>query len=82
MSQNLWTKYYPEKKENRKKKLEKDLKIFLRKRKKKKSENLVMNDKKIYQKMKRNSFLNIKKKILTWEKKWQQRDWHPQRFDL
>ena len=45
----------------RQKKLVKDIKVFLKK-KKKKSDNMVMNDTKISQKMKNKSLLSIEKK--------------------
>ena len=41
MSKNLSAKYYPENKERPQKKLVKDIKVFLRK-KKKKSENMII----------------------------------------
>ena len=40
----------------------KDIKVFIKKKKKKK-DNIVMNDLKIYQKMKNRSLLSIEKKI-------------------
>ena len=45
----------------------KDIKIFLMK-KNKKSENMVMNDTKIYQKIKNKSLLSIEKNIVKSEK--------------
>ena len=52
MSENLSAKYCQENKERLQKKLEKDTKIFLKK-KKKKSDNMVVNIAKISQKMKK-----------------------------
>ena len=49
-------------KERLSKKLAKDIKVFLRK-KKGKSNNIDLNDTKIYLKMKNKSFLNIEKNI-------------------
>ena len=59
MSKNLSAKYYQKNKE-REQKLEKDIKIFLRK-KKKKSDSVVVNITKISQKMKNRSLMNIEK---------------------
>ena len=53
MSKNLAAKYYQESKETIQKKLVKDIKIFLRK-KKKKSNNMVVNVTKMSQKIKKN----------------------------
>ena len=55
-------KYYQNHKEGLQKKLLKDIKVFLEK-KKKKSDNMVVNDTKIYQKMKTESWLSIEKNI-------------------
>ena len=64
MPKTLSTKYYDENKElQKKKKLEKDTKIFLKKKKKKK-DYMVMNVTKIYQQMKKKSFLSIEKNII------------------
>ena len=49
------------------KKIKENYKIFL-KRKKKKSNNMVVNVKKISQKMKNKSLLSIQKNIIEWEK--------------
>ena len=59
---NLSAKYYQENKERLQKKLLKDIKIFLKK-KKKKSYNMVVNVTKISQKIKKVSWLSIEKKI-------------------
>ena len=61
-SKNLSAKYHQENKERLQKKLVKDIKVFL-KRKKKKSAKTVVKDIKIYQKMKTNSWLSIEKNI-------------------
>ena len=63
MSTTLSTKYYQENKDRLQKKLVKDTKIFLKK-KKKKSYNMVMNVKKISQKIKNKIFLSIEKNII------------------
>ena len=63
MSENLPAKYYQENKERLQKKLMKDIKIFLKK-KKRKSNNMVMNVTKISQKMKNKSLLSIEKNII------------------
>ena len=63
MSKNVSAKYYQENKERVQKKLVKDIKIFLKK-KKKKSDNMVMNITKIFQKMKNKSLLSIEKNII------------------
>ena len=60
MSENLSAKYYQENKERLQKKLVKDIKIFL-KEKNKKSNNIVVSDTKMYQKMKNESLLSIQK---------------------
>ena len=57
-------KYYQNNKERlQKRKLFKNIKVFLKK-KKKKSNNMVLNDTKIYQKMKNKRLLSIKKNII------------------
>ena len=53
-------KHYQENKERLQKKIVKDIKIFLKK-KKKKSDNMVVNITKIYQKMKNKNLLSIEK---------------------
>ena len=63
MSKNLSAKYYQENKERLQKKLMKGIKIFLKK-KKRKSSNIVMNNTKIYQKMKKKSLLSLEKNII------------------
>ena len=63
MSTTLSTKYYQENKDRLQKKLVKDIKIFLKK-KKKKSYNMVMNVKRISQKIKNKIFLSIEKNII------------------
>ena len=63
MSKTLSAKYYQENKDRLQKKLVKDIKIFLKK-KKKKSYNMVMNVKKISQKIKNKIFLSIEKNII------------------
>ena len=67
MSKSLSAKYYHENKEILQKKLVKDIKIFLKK-KKKKSNKMVVNVTKISQKMKNKSLLSIEKNIVEWEK--------------
>ena len=62
MFRNLSAKYYQENKEILQKKLLKDIKIFLRK-KKKKSSNMVVNVTKISQKIKKVSWLSLEKDI-------------------
>ena len=62
MSKKLSVKYYQENKERLQKKLMKDIKIFLMK-KKKKSNNMVVNVTKIFQKMENKSLLSIEKNI-------------------
>ena len=62
MSKKLSVKYYQENKEILQKKLMKDIKIFLMK-KKKKSNNMVVNITKIFQKMENKSLLSIEKNI-------------------
>ena len=61
MSKNLSAKYYQENKERLQKKLVKNIKIFL---KKKKSNNMVVNVIKISQKMKNKSLLSIEKNVI------------------
>ena len=63
MSKTLSAKYYQENKERLQKKLMKDIKMFLMK-KKEKSNNMVANVTKIFQKMKNKSLLSIEKKII------------------
>ena len=60
MSKDLSAKYYENNKERIQKKLVKDIKIFLRK----KSNNMVVNDTKIYLNMKKKSLLSIIKNII------------------
>ena len=62
MYQNLSAKYYQENKERLQKKLAKDIKLFINK-KNKKSDNMVVNVKKISQKMKNLNWLSIEKNI-------------------
>ena len=61
MSKTLSAKYHQQNKERLQKKLVKDIKIFLKK-KKKKHGIMCVNVTKISQKMKNKSFLSIKKK--------------------
>ena len=65
MSKDLSAKYYQTNKKRLQKKLVKDIKAFLKKKKKKreKSNNMVMNDTKVNQKMKK-SLLCIEKNII------------------
>ena len=63
MSKHLSAKYYQENKERLQKKLVKDIKIFLKK-KKKKRDNMVVNVTNISQKMKNKSLLSIEKNII------------------
>ena len=63
MSRHLSAKYYQENKERLPKKLLKDIKIFLRK-KKKKSNNMVVNVKKIFQRMKSKSLFIVEENII------------------
>ena len=63
ISEDSAAKYYQNNKERLQKKLVKDIKVFLRK-KKKKSNNAVMNYTKISQKMKNKSLLSIEKNII------------------
>ena len=66
MSKILSAQYYQENKERLEKKLMEDIKIFLKK-KKKKNGNMVVNVRKISQKMKNKSLMSIEKNI-EWEK--------------
>ena len=59
----LSAKYYQENKERLKKKLVKDIKIFLKK-KKKRSNNMDVNITKIFQNMTSKSLLSIEKNII------------------
>ena len=68
MSKNLSAKYYQENKERLQKKLAKDIKIFLKK-KKKESNTMAVNVTKISQKMKNKSLLSIEKKYYKMRKK-------------
>ena len=63
MSKTFSAKYYQENKERLQKKLVKDIKSFLKK-KKKKSDNMVVNVTKISIKMKNKSLLSIEKNII------------------
>ena len=63
MSKNFLANYYQENKERLQKKLVKDIKIFLTK-KKKKSNNMVMNITKNFSKMKKINWLTIEKNII------------------
>ena len=63
MSKDSSTKYYQNNKERLQKKLVKDTKVFLKK-KKKKCNNMVMNDTQIYQKVKNKSLMSIEKYII------------------
>ena len=63
MSKNFSAKYCQENKETLQKKLVKDIKIFLKK-KKKKSDNMVVNVTKSFQKMKNRSLFSIEKKFI------------------
>ena len=63
MSKDSSAKYYQNNKERLQKELIKDIKVFLKK-KKIKSNNMVVNDTKIYQKMKSKSLLSIKKNVI------------------
>ena len=67
MSKNLSAKYYQENKERLQKKLVKDIKIFLKKKKKKRN-NMAINVTKISQKLKNKSLLSIEKNIIKSEK--------------
>ena len=61
MSKNLSAKYYQENKETHKKKLMKDIKIFLKKEEKEKNNNVVVNATKVSQKLKNKNLLSIEK---------------------
>ena len=63
ISKDSSAKHYEDNKERLKKRLVKEIKVFLRKKKKKRSDNMVMSDIKIYQKIKNKSWLNIEKNI-------------------
>ena len=63
MSKHISAKYYQQNKERLQKKLVKDIKIFLKK-KKWKSNNMVINVTKISRKMKKKSLLSIEKNIM------------------
>ena len=63
MSKIFLANYYQENKERLQKKLVKDIKIFLTK-KKKKSNNMVMNITKNFSKMKKINWLTIEKNII------------------
>ena len=67
MSQDSSDKYFQNNKERLQENLVKDWKFFL-KEEKKASDNMVLNDTKVYQKMKNESLLVIKKKIIKWAK--------------
>ena len=61
MSQNSSAKYYQDSQERLQKKLAKDIKVFLKRRKR---DNLVVNDTNIYQKTKSKDCLSIEKDIM------------------
>ena len=61
MSQNSSAKYYQDSQERLQRKLVKDIKVFLKRRKR---DNLVVNDTNIYQKMKSKDWLSIEKDIM------------------
>ena len=63
MSKDSPAKYYQNNKERLQKKLMKNMKVFLKKEKKK-SNNMVMNNTKIYQKMIKKGLLSIEKIII------------------
>ena len=63
MSKDSSGKYYQNNKERLQKKLVKDIKVFIKK-KKKKSGNVVLSDTKIYQNMKNECLLIIEKNII------------------
>ena len=63
MSKNLSAKYYQENKERLQKKLVKDIKIFLKK-KKKKSNNMAVNVTEMSQKKKKINYFSIEKNTL------------------
>ena len=62
MSTDSSAKYYEDNKERLQKKLMKDIKVFLG-RKKKKSNNMIMSNTKIYQNMRNKSWLSLEKKV-------------------
>ena len=62
MSKDSSAKYYQNSKDRLEKKLMKNIKVFLKK-KKKKSNNMVMSDMKIYQKKRNKSLLSIEEDI-------------------
>ena len=68
MSKNLSAKYYQKNRERLQKKLSKDIKIFLKK-KKKESNTMAVNVTKISKKMKNKSLLSIEKKYYRMRKK-------------
>ena len=61
MSQNSSAKYYQDSQERLQKKLVKDIKVFLKRRKR---DNLVVNDTNIYQNTKSKDWLSIEKDIM------------------
>ena len=61
--ENFSGKYYQKTKNRPQKKLVKNIKVFLKK-KKKKYHNMIVNDIKFYQKMKNKSLLSIEKNII------------------
>ena len=63
LSKNSSVKYYQENKGRLQKKLEKNIKVFLKK-KNMKNDNMVLNDTKTYQKMKTKSLLSIEKNVI------------------
>ena len=63
MSKTISAKYYQENKERLQKKLAKDIKIFLKK-KKEKTSDVAVNVTKISQKMKNKSLMSIEKNII------------------
>ena len=65
-AKDSWEKYYENNIERLQKNLLKDMKVFLKK-KNKKSNNIVLNDTKIYQKVKNNDLWSIEKNIIKWE---------------
>ena len=66
MPKDWAAKYYQIIKKDFNKKLVRDIKVFLKK--KKKNDNMVVKDTKIYQKMKNKSLLDIEKNVIKWEK--------------
>ena len=67
MSQDSSDKYYQNNKERLQRNLVNDWKFFLKKEKKT-SDNMVLNNTKVYQKVKNESLLVIEKKIMKWAK--------------